>query len=100
MLDSLTAAPDIETVIANRARISKYISVNRQKAAQIEKEVHQLETALSGVVEQNQDQKLTANSAISNLIALKQQKEQELVELRLLTMTGEEAVAQLNNYIR
>lgn len=100
MLDSLTAAPEIESVLANRARISEYISTNRRKAARIEKEISQLNTALDGVVEQGPNRDTSANTALSSLIAIKQQKERELVELRLLAITGEEAVAQLNQYIR
>ncbi len=100
MLDSLDTSAEIESIVAYRTRILEYISINRQKAAQIEKEISQLDTALKGVVDHVSDQQTTVNSALSSLITMKQEKERELVELRLLIITGEEAVAQLNQYIR
>ncbi len=100
ILDTLTGAPEVKSAVASRENVERYISVYRQKAALVEKELVQLETALQGVINKDQDTAVAANTALSELISLKQQKERELVELRLLIITGEEAVDQIDQYIR
>ncbi len=100
ILDSLKTAPGIESVTMSRQTIEGFISTYTQQAALLEKEIRQLETALQGMPNSNPDQAAVANSALSGLISLKQQKERELVELRLLIMTAEEALAQISQYLR
>lgn len=100
IVDSLKTDPGIESVTINRNTIKGYIFTYAQQAALLEKEISQLETALRGVLNTKPDQPADANSALSGLISLKQQKERELVEVRLLMITAEEAVAQLDRYLR
>jgi potassium efflux system protein len=100
ILDSLQTAPEIESVTISRETIEELISTYAQQTALVEKEIRQLETALQGVINTSPDRAAVANSALSGLISLKQQKERELVELRLLMITAEEALAQLDQYLR
>lgn len=98
ILDNLATDPEIDAVLQNRQQIKNDIAGYNQKITQIQKEIGQLDQALAGIGDKN-GEKSVVNQALSELVALKQQKELELVELRLLMMTAEEALKQLNHYI-
>jgi small-conductance mechanosensitive channel len=98
MLESLTSDPPVESVKEQRARIRGYIELYTQKTTLIQKEIDQLSSALEGVTGAEGTDTASSNS-LSGLMALKKQKELELVEARLLLMTAQDAVSQLDRYI-
>ena len=98
ILESLATDPPVETVREQRARVKGFIDLYTRKATLIQKEIDQLGSALTGVSGSDGADPAPTNS-LSGLMALKQQKELELVEARLLLMTAEDAVAQLDRYI-
>ena len=98
ILESLTSDPPVETVREQRGRIRGYIDLYSQKISLIQQEITQLGSALEGVSSTENADPASPNS-LSGLIALKQQKELELVEARLLLMTAQDAVSQLDRYI-
>ena len=98
ILESLATDPPVESVKQQRARIRGYIDLYTQKTTLIQKEIEQLGNALEGITAAEGSDSAGSNS-LSGLIALKQQKELELVEARLLLMTVQDAVLQLERYI-
>lgn len=98
ILESLATDPPVESVREQRARIRGYIDLYTQKTTLIQNEIEQLGRALDGITAAESTDSAGSNS-LSGLIALKQQKELQLVEARLLLMTVQDAVLQLDRYI-
>ncbi|MBT8346526.1 MAG: mechanosensitive ion channel, partial [Desulfofustis sp.] len=90
--------PPVESVKEQKARIRGYIDLYTRKTTLIQKEIEQLGSALGGVTATEGTDSAGSNS-LSGLLALKQQKELELVEARLLLMTAQDAVSLLDRYI-
>ncbi|NNK13838.1 MAG: hypothetical protein HKP52_06345, partial [Desulfofustis sp.] len=79
ILDSLATDPPVESVKEQKARIRGYIDLYTRKTTLIQKEIEQLGSALGGVTATEGTDSAGSNS-LSGLLALKQQKELELVE--------------------
>ncbi len=100
ILDTLAAEPQVESVRANRQKVKGYVSeINGQiRAAQAERD--RLQIALKGIDEKQGAEQTAAGGTLAELIARKNQKEAELARLRLALMTAEEAVKQLDMYLK
>ncbi|RZW23047.1 MAG: hypothetical protein EX260_04890, partial [Desulfobulbaceae bacterium] len=98
ILDSLATDPSVESAKEQKARIRGYIDLYTRKTTLIQKEIEQLGSALGGITATEGTDSAGSNS-LSGLLALKQQKELELVEARLLLMTAQDAVSLLDRYI-
>lgn len=98
ILDSLATDPSIESVKDQRSKVRGYVELYAQRTSLIQKEIDQLDSALAGITGPGGSDSAGSNS-LSGLVALKQQKELELVESRLLHMTAQDAVSQLDRYI-
>ena len=98
IVESLATDPPVETVKEQKARIRGYINLYKEKTTLIKKEIEQLGSALEGVTG-TEHSNSASSSSLTGLIALKQQKELELVEARLLLMTAQDVVSQLDRYI-
>lgn len=99
VIDSLGTSPDIETVTRKKQEIIISTSGFKQQISAVQKEISQLNNALQGLGKSSPDGQADSTSGLSDLVALKQKKELELAELRLLLMTSEEVIGQLDNYI-
>jgi small-conductance mechanosensitive channel len=99
VIDSLGSSPDIETVKRSKQEIKISISGFKQQISAVQREISQLNNALQGLGKSSPDGQTDSASGLSELVALKQKKELELAEIRLLLMTSEEVIGRLDSYI-
>ena len=100
VIDSLKTSPNIQTVKKSKHEVKTYISGFKQQISALQKEILQLNNALEGLGKVSPDGVAADHRGLSELIALRQKKELELAELRLLLMTSEEVIDQLDDYIQ
>ena len=100
ILDTLATEPEIASVRAGRQRVKGYISEINGNIRVAQGEIERLQIALKGIDEKANGEQPAVNGNLFELIAVKHQKERELVELRLSLMTAEEAVKQLDVYLK
>ena len=100
IVDILASAPGIDPVIEGKRELKDLISGFNEKIAVLENEIDKLRSALAGINAEEDGGEPVVNQALSELIALKQQKELELAHVRLLLMTAEEALQKLDQYLQ
>ena len=79
----LTTAKDIQEVKRNRKKIKELIDILKSRVSTVEKEIKQLSAALEGVENKENKENDPNRSGYSEVIKARQDREVELVDLRL-----------------
>lgn len=99
IFQALANGPQLEWALAKKQKLRGYVSNLKNQIESAESEINQLNSVLGGLGEESAVGSPSAGNSLPEIVALKQNKQLELAQLRFSLLNTQKVLEQLDKYI-